>query len=49
MIVDPLGEIIYLRNKEEDIFTYTLQKEKVNEVRNHFPFLDDADSFVISE
>jgi predicted amidohydrolase len=49
MIVDPLGEIIYLKNKEEDVFTYTLQKEKVDEVRNHFPFLNDADSFVISE
>jgi predicted amidohydrolase len=49
MIIDPLGEILYQKNKEEDIFTYTLQKEKVNEVRSHFPFLDDADSFVINE
>ena len=38
MIIDPLGEIIYLKNKEEDIFTYTLQKEKVDEVRNHFEY-----------
>ena len=49
MIIDPLGEIIYEKNKEEYIFTHTLQKEKVNEVRSHFPFLNDADSFVINE
>ncbi|MDP4283097.1 MAG: amidohydrolase [Bacteroidota bacterium] len=49
MIIDPLGEIIYIKNKEEDIFTYTLQKEKVNEVRKQFPFQEDADSFIISE
>jgi predicted amidohydrolase len=49
MIIDPLGEIIYRKNKEEDIFTYTLQKEKVDEVRSHFPFFNDADSFVINE
>ncbi len=47
MIVDPLGEIIYQKNKDEDIFTYTLQKEKVEETRKHFPFWRDADSFVI--
>ena len=46
-IIDPLGEIIYFKNKEEDIFTYTLQKEKITETRNHFPFWKDADSFVI--
>ncbi len=48
MIVDPLGEIIYQKNKGEDIFTYTLQKEKVEETRNHFPFWKDADWFIIN-
>jgi len=48
-IIDPLGEIIYQKNKEEDIFTYTLQKEKVTETLNQFPFWKDADSFRISE
>jgi predicted amidohydrolase len=46
-IIDPLGEIIYQKNKEEDIFTYTLQKEKVEEVRKYFPFWKDADLFII--
>jgi omega-amidase len=48
MLIDPLGEIIYQKNKEEDIFTYTLQKEKVQETRKHFPFWKDADLFVLN-
>lgn len=49
MLIDPLGEVIYQKNKDEDIFTYTLRKEKVDETRNHFPFWRDADSFIIGE
>jgi len=48
MIIDPLGEILYHKTNEEDIFTYTLQKEKLTEVRNKFPFWKDADSFNIN-
>ncbi|MDB5221830.1 MAG: amidohydrolase [Chitinophagaceae bacterium] len=47
MIVDPLGEILYHKANEEDISTYTLQKEKLSEVREKFPFRRDADSFEI--
>ena len=47
MIIDPLGEILYTKTKDEDIFTYTLQKEKLEEVREKFPFWQDADSFDI--
>jgi predicted amidohydrolase len=35
MIIDPLGEILY-------------QKEKLNEMREKFPFWKDADSFNIN-
>ncbi|MEO9069509.1 MAG: nitrilase-related carbon-nitrogen hydrolase, partial [Ginsengibacter sp.] len=48
-VIDPLGEIIYQKNNEEDIFTYTLKKEKLTEVRNQFPFWRDADVFSINE
>ena len=47
MIVDPLGEVLYHKANEEDVFTYTLQKEKLDEVREKFPFWRDADSFDI--
>ncbi len=47
MIVDPLGEILYCKKDEEDIFTYTFHKENLDEIRNKFPFLYGADSFNI--
>jgi omega-amidase len=47
MIIDPLGEILYQKPTDEDIFTYTLQKEKLEEVRAKFPFWKDADHFFI--
>ena len=49
MIIDPLGQIIYEKNDEEDIFTYTLQKEKIDETRERFPFWKDADDFIITD
>jgi predicted amidohydrolase len=47
MVVDPLGEILYHKANEEGVFTYTLQKEKLDEVREKFPFWRDADQFDI--
>ena len=46
-IIDPLGEILYHRENTEDVFTYTLQKQKLEEVREKFPFWKDADTFNI--
>lgn len=48
-IIDPLGEIIYYKNTDEDVATYTLQKEKVTETRKRYPFWRDADVFSINE
>jgi omega-amidase len=48
MIIDPLGEILYQKADEEDIFTTQLNKERLNEVRQKFQFLRDADDFKIS-
>ena len=47
MIVDPLGEVLYQKSHDEDIFTYTLQAEKLEDVRMKFPFWKDADHFFI--
>ena len=47
-VIDPLGAIIYYKNTDEDIYTCTLQKTKIEEVRNQFPFWKDADSFTIT-
>lgn len=48
-IIDPLGEILYEKNNEEDIFTYTLEKERIDEAKTRFPFWKDADDFIITE
>lgn len=48
MIVDPLGEIIYQKTDEEDIYTFKLEKNNLTEVREKFPFWKDADSFTLN-
>jgi omega-amidase len=47
MVVDALGENIYHKAAIEDVFTITLQKEALNDVRAKFPFWRDADGFQI--
>lgn len=47
MIVDPLGEILYHCDDEEDIFTIALDKTHLQNVREKFPFWKDADRFKI--
>jgi omega-amidase len=47
MVVDPLGEILYQKAGEEDVFTIELKKDHLNQVRERFPFWRDADDFQI--
>jgi omega-amidase len=47
MVIDPLGEILYHKKDEEDIFTITLEKAHLETVREKFPFWRDADDFMI--
>jgi len=47
MVIDPLGEILYHKKDEEDIFTTTLDKDHLQTVREKFPFWKDADHFII--
>jgi predicted amidohydrolase len=47
MVVDPMGEVLYTRKDEEDVFTISLDKRHLNAVREKLPFLKDADGFMI--
>jgi len=47
MVLDPLGEILYTKKDAEDIFTVTIGKDHLDRVREKFPFLRDADQFII--
>ena len=48
MVVDAMGEILYHKAHEEDVFTITLDKNVLEANRNRFPFLRDADHFIIA-
>jgi len=47
MIIDPMGEVLYTKKNEEDIFTISLDKNHLQAVREKLPFLKDADEFKI--
>lgn len=47
MVIDPLGNVLYCKANEEDVFTITLQKQTLTNIRNQFPFLRDKDNFTI--
>jgi omega-amidase len=47
MVIDPVGEIVYHKKDEEDIFTVTLQSSHLEKIRERFPFWKDADKFNI--
>jgi omega-amidase len=47
MIIDPMGEVLSLESNKETVFTHTLRKERLDEVRSRFPFWRDADHFSI--
>ena len=45
LVIDPLGQVLYHMADEEDVNTLTLSKDKLDEVREKFPFWKDADGF----
>jgi len=47
MVVSPMGEVMYHKEHEEHIFTITIKKEELDEVRRKFQFWRDADAFQI--
>jgi predicted amidohydrolase len=47
LIVDPLGEVLYHGEGQEDVCTMTLERSRLDEARSRFPFLKDGDQFRI--
>lgn len=47
MVIDPMGEVLYYKKDEEDIFTIQLDKAHLTSIREKLPFLKDADGFMI--
>ena len=48
MIIDPLGEVLYHMEEDEDTFTMDLLKEHLEQVRSKYPFWKDADKININ-
>lgn len=46
-VFDPLGAQVWQQSNDAVCHTVTIDKEKITDARQHFSFLDDADSFMI--
>ena len=49
MCIDPNGKVIYYKPNDEDLYTFTINKNDVTEARSSFPFLKDGDSFTLTD
>lgn len=47
MIIDPMGEVLYHKKDQEDVFTISFDKKHLETIREKLPFLRDADGFLI--
>lgn len=45
MCIDPNGKVVYYKPNDEDLYTFSISKDDLNEVRESLPFLKDADDF----
>ncbi|HUQ64803.1 MAG TPA: nitrilase family protein [Flavitalea sp.] len=48
IIVDPMGQPLLQAGGDQGIFTYSIQLNALNQVREKLPFLKDADPFIIA-
>lgn len=46
-VFGPLGETMWQESNKEIVHTVTLEKEPLLHTRSHFPFLNDADKFLL--
>lgn len=49
MCIDPNGKVIYYKPNDEDLYTFSINKDDVTEARATFPFLKDGDSFKLTD
>ena len=48
MCIDPLGNTVYYKPEDEDLYTFSINYLAVEKARRQFPFLKDADNFEIT-
>lgn len=47
MCITPVGDVVYYKPEDEDLYTFTLNPDVLKSARAAFPFLKDADSYTI--
>jgi len=47
MCISPMGDVVYYKRDEEDLYTFSINAEELIKTRRAFPFLKDADDFTI--
>jgi omega-amidase len=47
MVADALGQPLYHKANEEDVFTIALDRKHLEETREKLPFWKDADPFIL--
>ncbi|TDQ76656.1 amidohydrolase [Sphingobacterium yanglingense] len=45
MCISPLGDVVYYKPEDEDLYTFTLNPKDLENTRDRFPFLQDRDNF----
>ncbi|TZF84687.1 amidohydrolase [Pedobacter sp. BS3] len=45
MCIDPLGNTVYYKPNDEDLYTFSISREEVYRTRRLYPFLKDMDAF----
>jgi predicted amidohydrolase len=49
MCIDPNGKVIYYKPNDEDLYTFSINKDVVTEARASLTFLKDGDSFTLTD
>ena len=47
MCIDAYGNTVYYKPEDEDLYTFSINYEDMIKIRKSFPFLKDADDFII--
>ena len=47
MCISPLGDVVYYKPEDEDLYTFTLNPQDLQRARESLPFLQDGDKFSI--
>lgn len=48
MCIDPLGNTVYYKPEDEDLYTFSINYTELEKIRRQFPFLKDSDDFEIN-